>query len=302
MAQQDTAIRFQRNIWADLGRRFMQVARGLKPRVVPEGILLVLLLLIISSFVITLVSPFDPLRGNPRDRLMAPEYGWQFWNLHVLGTDEQGRDVFVRVLVGARYSFAVAMIALGIGGTVGLVVGMVAGYMGGKIDTMLMRLTDIVLAMPLIFAALLLASMFGPSLMLLSLALAANLWAFYARMIRGETLSLANRDFVKLAKIAGAGTPRIITRHIFPHVTSTWTVLLSLQVGSAILAESSLSFLGAGIPPPAPAWGSMAAKGRRYIETAWWVSVYPGVAILVVVLIFNLLGDWLRDRLDPRFQ
>ena len=302
MTQQDSALRFQRNIWADMGRSLKLVVKSIRPRVIPEGLLLILLLMIISSFVITMVSPFDPLRGNPRDRLLPPDIAWQFWDVHVLGTDEQGRDVFVRVLVGARYSFTVALIALGVGGTVGLLVGMISGYMGGKIDSLLMRITDMVLAVPVIFLALLLASMFGPSLMLLSLALASHLWAFYARMIRGETLSLAHRDFVKLAKIAGAGSPRIITRHIFPHVTSTWTVLLSLQVGSAILAESSLSFLGAGIPPPAPAWGSMAAKGRRYIETAWWVSVYPGVAILMTVLIFNLLGDWLRDRLDPRFQ
>jgi len=165
-----------------------------------------------------------------------------------------------------------------------------------------MRIVDIKLAIPVVLLAMLLAAMFKPSLLLVSVALAFVYWAFFARMIRGETLSLAKRDYIKLAQIAGASRTRIIFKHIFPHVTNTWVVLLSLQVGAAILAESSLSFLGAGVPPPNPAWGSMAAQGRTYLETAWWVSLFPGLAIVTVVLCFNLLGDWLRDRLDPRLQ
>jgi peptide/nickel transport system permease protein len=276
--------------------------RKLRFRLIPEGLILAMIMLFGSSFIIESVSPWDAERGRPQDRLSAPTYELKFWDGNFMGTDQQGRDVFVRVIKGARFSFYVAIIALGIGGSVGLVVGIVSGYFGGKIDNLLMRTTDIVLAIPVIFAALLLAALYTPSLKLVAIALGINLWALYARMIRGETLSLVQRDFIKLSRIAGAGGVRIMTFHIFPHVTSTWLVLLSLQVGSAILAESSLSFLGAGIPPPTPALGAMAAKGRQYIETAWWVSVYPGVAILVIVLCFNLVGDWLRDRLDPRFQ
>jgi peptide/nickel transport system permease protein len=275
---------------------------GLRPRLVPEGLVLFLLVLLTASFAIERVSPFDPNVGNPRDRLQAPVLQPDFWNAHVLGTDQQGRDVFVRVLIGARYSFLVATLAIAIGGLVGLLLGMVAGYYGGWVDAVIMRSVDIVLAIPIIFLALILASAFRPSVGLVSAALALNLWAGYARMIRGETLSLMHRDFIKLARIAGAGAPRILLTHILPHVASTWIVLLSLQVGVAILAESSLSFLGAGIPPPAPAWGGMAADGRQYIRSAWWISVFPGLAILLVVLSFNLIGDWLRNRLDPRLQ
>lgn len=280
----------------------VRLVKGLRPRVVPEGAMLAMILFLIASFVITSVSPFDPLKGSPRDRLMGPTMGWQFWDVHFFGTDQNGRDVFARVIMGARYSFTVAAIAVTVAGAIGLTVGMVSGFFGGKIDSILMRVVDTVLAFPGIFLILLLASTFGPSLMLVSLALGATLWAFYARMIRGETLAIRNRDFIKLARISGASNMRLIMKHVLPHVLSTFIVLVSLQVGGAILAEAGLSFIGAGIPPPAPAWGGMAASGRNYIQTAWWVSVFPGLAIVLVVLSFNLVGDWLRDKLDPRYQ
>jgi peptide/nickel transport system permease protein len=302
MAKSESTFTFEPPTWKDTLKMCVRQVRKLRARIIPEGLVLVMIMLFCSSFIIETISPYDAERGHPSDRNQAPTYEVQFWDGHFMGTDQQGRDVFVRVIKGARFSFYVAIIALAIGGSVGLVVGIVAGYFGGKIDNVLMRCTDIVLAIPVIFAALLLAALYSPSLKLVAIALGINLWALYARMIRGESLSLAQRDFVKLSRIAGAGGLRIMIFHIFPHVTSTWLVLLSLQVGSAILAEASLSFLGAGIPPPTPAWGQMAAAGRSYIETAWWISVYPGVAILLVVLCFNLVGDWARDRLDPRFQ
>ena len=275
----------------------------LRPRVIPEGLVLVLILMLISSFAIEWVTPFDPKAGELGDRFISPRLeSAQFWDGHLFGTDQLGRDIFARFLIGARYSLAVAGIALGIAGFVGLAIGLIAGYSGGAIDAFLMRVTDSVLALPVILLALLLAGVFGPGMMVVSISLAAYIWAVYARMMRGETLSIMTRDFVKQAKVAGAGPVRIMVTHVFPHVTSTFVVLMSLQIGSAILAESSLSFLGAGIPPPTPTWGSMAAEGRRYIQQAWWVTVFPGIGILIVVLCFNLIGDWLRDRLDPRLE
>ena len=285
-----------------LWRRLLAPLRHLRLRIVPEGVLLTLVLLLIGSFVIEHISPFDPLRGKLTDRFARPEWRVQFWEGHLLGADQQGRDIFVRLIIGARYSLAVAFIAVGIAGTVGLIVGMVAGYFGNLVDTVLMRAADFVLAVPLILLALVLAGIFGPSLLLVSIALASYLWAVYARIIRAETLSIMHRDFIRLARVAGSSPPRTIATHIFPHVTGTFIVLLSLQAGSAILAEASLSFLGAGIPPPTPAWGSMIAEGRRYVRDAWWVTVFPGIAIMMVVLSFNLLGDWLRDKLDPNLR
>jgi peptide/nickel transport system permease protein len=278
------------------------VIKGIRPRPVPEGALLVLAFLLIGSFTIEAISPFETLRGSPRDRLMGPDLQWDFWNAHLLGTDQQGRDVFVRVLVGARFSLLIASSVVGIAGVIGLVLGMVAGYNRGIIEALLMRITDAVLAMPVILAALVLAVLYRPSVLLVIIALSINLWAGYARLIRGETLTVMSRDFIKLARVAGAGPIRIMARHVMPHVINTWVVLVTLQLGTAILAESSLSFLGAGVPPPKPAWGIMAAEGRRYIQDAWWVSLFPGIAIMTVVLSFNLVGDWLRDRLDPQLQ
>ena len=272
----------------------------LRFRLVPEGLVLFLILLVTASFLIQQISPWDPQSGTLTDRLKTPQLQALFWKGHPLGTDQQGRDIFVRVLVGARYSLAVAAIALGIAGAIGLVLGMIAGYFGGVIDILVMRAADFFLSVPIILLALILAGVFGPSLLLISISLAISLWAVYARMIRGETLSVTQRDFIRSARIAGASSPRIIAKHVLPHVLSTFIVLLSLQIGGAILAEASLSFLGAGIPAPLPAWGSMAAEGRRYVQTAWWLTVFPGVAIAVIVLCFSLLGDWLRDILDPR--
>lgn len=279
-----------------------QVITSLRPRPVPEGALLILLLMVVGSFTIEAISPFETLRGSPRDRLLSPEVQWDFWNGHLLGTDQQGRDVFLRILVGARFSLLIAGSVVGIAGVIGLALGMIAGYNRGFIEAFIMRLTDAVLALPVILAALVLATLYQPSVLLVIIALAINLWAGYARLIRGETLTVMGRDFIKLARIAGAGPVRIMFKHVLPHVVNTWVVLLTLQLGTAILAESSLSFLGAGIPPPNPAWGIMAAEGRRYIRDAWWVALFPGVAIMLVVLSFNLVGDWLRDRLDPRLQ
>ena len=219
---------------------------------------------------------------------------------HLLGTDPLGRDILTRIIFGARVSVIIAITALTIGGGFGTLVGLTAGFYGGKIDTLLMRFADITLAFPLILFAILLVMVLGPSMINVIIAISLVLWARYARVIRGEVLGLMQRDFIARAKVSGASDWRIMMRHLLPNVMPTLIVLLTLQVGWVIIVEASLSFLGAGIPPPTPAWGSMLADGREYVSTAWWVTTIPGIAIMLVVLAFNLAGDWLRERLDPK--
>jgi peptide/nickel transport system permease protein len=203
---------------------------------------------------------------------------------------------------GSRVSLAVGALAVLLASTLGAAVGLVAGYYGGRVDTTLMRITDATLSFPVILLALILAVTVGPSFTNVVVAISVILWARYARVIRGQVLTLMTLDFIAQARIAGAGAFRIITRHLFPNTLNTLVVLITLQVGYVIIVEASLSFLGAGIPPPTPAWGSMIAEGRDFVTSAWWVSFFPGLAILLVVLAFNLLGDWLRDTLDPKLR
>ena len=217
-----------------------------------------------------------------------------------LGTDPLGRDILTRIIYGARVSIIIAGAALAIGGGFGTLVGLTAGYYGGKIDTILMRFADITLAFPLILFAILLVMVLGPSMMNVIIAISLVLWARYARVIRGEVLGLMQRDFIARARVSGASDWRIMLRHLLPNVMPTLIVLLTLQVGWVIIVEASLSFLGAGIPPPTPAWGGMLSEGKEYVSTAWWVTTAPGVAIMLVVMAFNLCGDWLREKLDPK--
>jgi peptide/nickel transport system permease protein len=265
----------------------------------PLVIIVTLLFVAVFAPVIAPHSPFDQTLA---DKLIPPFWEEGGSTKYLLGTDVFGRDVFSRLLYGARVSMIVSALALLVGGGVGLVIGIVSGYVGGRLDSLLMRIVDAALAFPAILFALLLAVTMGQGLRTIVIAISLLLWARFARVVRGEVLAVKQRDFVALARVHGCSPARIMVTHILPNVMNTFMVLLTLYVGVVIVTEASLSFLGAGVPPPTPSWGLMAAEGRGKISSAWWLSLPPGIAITLVVLAFNLFGDWLRDRLDPKLR
>ena len=221
---------------------------------------------------------------------------------YILGTDHLGRDLLSRTIYGARISLIMAAVTLGVGGTLGIALGLMAGWYGRWLDELIMRLVDIELSLPLILVALVLVESLGQSLAIIVAVLAIWIWPRFARMVRGEVLTLKTTDYVSLARVAGASTFRIMFVHLFPGTINTLIVVATLQVGIVILVEASLSFLGAGVPPPEPAWGSMVADGRDRLADAWWIATIPGLAVLLTVMSLNLFGDWLRDKLDPRLR
>jgi peptide/nickel transport system permease protein len=274
-------------------------ARGRRVPWIPIGIIVAF---VVAALLAPFLSPSDPYAQSLRNRFKPPVWEERGSWTHPLGTDRLGRDMLSRIVHGARVSLAVGALAVLLASTVGAAVGLVAGYYGGRVDAALMRITDATLSFPVILLALILAVTVGPSFFNVVIAIAVILWARYARVIRGEVLTLMELDFIAQARIAGAGAGWIILRHLAPNTLNTLVVLVTLQVGYVIIVEAALSFLGAGIPPPTPAWGSMIAEGRDFVTSAWWVSFLPGLAIMLVVLAFNVLGDWLRDTLDPKLR
>ncbi|MGD9615261.1 MAG: ABC transporter permease [Alphaproteobacteria bacterium] len=276
--------------------------RGRRRRGLPIIPILIISIMLIMALFAPLLAPYSPIEQTLRDKLIPP-----FWveggsMQYILGTDAFGRDILSRLIYGAQVSLMVAALALVAGGGIGLTIGIVAGYFGGVVDNALMRLVDAAFTFPAILFALLLAVTMGQGLGTLVLAISLLLWASFARVIRGEVLALKQRDFVALAKVRGCSSSRIMLTHILPNVLNTFMVLVTLNIGVVIIAEASLSFLGAGIPPPTPTWGLMISEGRGRIYDAWWVSLIPGIAITLLVLSVNVFGDWLRDRLDPRLR
>ena len=261
----------------------------------------VVLLMVVAAIFAPQVSPYDPLQTSLTDRLKPPAFAGGS-QAHLLGTDKLGRDVLSRIIWGTRVSLSVAVMVILITSSIGTLLGILGGYLGGWVDGLLMRVTDISLAFPNIVIALLLAVILGPSLTTVVLAVSLLGWAPYARLIRGEVLKLREADFVLQARIIGCSPQRIMLTHIFPNIVNPLLILATLFLGVVILVESALSYLGAGIPPPTASWGSMVSDGRSLIDTAWWISFFPGLAIGLVVLSGNFLGDWLRDRLDPRLR
>ncbi len=256
--------------------------------------------LIIVSFAGWL-TPYGPHEMNLTHRLQPP--GWEAeGRQYLLGTDTLGRDLLTRIFHGARISLIVAAFGLVFGGGLGLMIGILSGYLGGMVDVVLMRLTDCFMALPGLLIALVFVMTLGPGLQTVITAISILTWARFSRIIRSEVLVLKEREFVLQAKVAGCSSLRIMLVHILPNVLNTFMVICTLQVSRSILTEASLSFLGAGIPPPTPTWGNMVSDGRGYLTSAWWIAVFPGVALTLVVFSFNVFGDWLRDRLDPKLR
>jgi peptide/nickel transport system permease protein len=266
---------------------------------VPLFILFTLIVIAISA---GWIAPHSPVEGSLRITMLPPAWMEGGNSKYLLGTDRFGRDVLSRLIYGARVSMSVAFLAIAVTAAIGTLIGLIAGYLGGRVDTVLMRLADIGLSMPGILIALILAVVLGPSFRNVILIVLIVLWPQFARQVRGEALSIKEQDFVILAKSMGVSSWKIMWRHIFPNVTPSLLVLATLNVGYVVILEATLAFLGVGIPPPNPSWGVMISEGREYLETAWWVSFFPGIAIGFTVFALNMTGDWVRDKLDPRLR
>jgi peptide/nickel transport system permease protein len=250
----------------------------------------------LSALLASVLAPANPLDQKLSQRLKPPSPA------HWLGTDQLGRDVLSRLLFGARISLTIGLVVVGTAGTFGTLVGLVAGYTGGLVDEALMRVTDVFLAFPALILAMAIAGALGPSLNNAMIAIAVVTWPVYARLVRGQVLSLREREFVEAARSLGASTARILWRHILPNTLAPILVQASFDMGGAILSAAGLSFIGFGAQPPTPEWGVMISDGRKYVSTQSWLSLFPGLAILLTVAAFNLIGDGLRDSLDPRLR
>ena len=284
---------------AEVGEVWWRLAyrrvRNLKLPWIPVFIMLILL--VCAGFA-PLVAPHDPTEINILDGKLAPGENLNY----PLGTDILGRDMLSRLIYGARTTVFISLVALGTGALAGTVIGLVAGFREGWFDAITMRAADAALGFPTILVAMVIVVIMGAGIESIILAVLLTVWARFARMIRGDVLSIKDMDYITAAKIAGVSMPMIIWRHVFPNTVNTLMIITSLQVGQVILLEASLSFLGLGLPVGEPAWGIMVSEGKAVILDVWWLSLLPGVAITVVVLAFNYFGDWMRDALDPKLR
>ena len=248
------------------------------------------------------LAPYDPAKGDLSARLRPPVWMTRGSRTHLLGTDQLGRDILSRLVYGARVSLLVGVVSSAIGGTAGLALGMLSGYLRGRTDAVIAKLIDIQLAFPFLLVAITVIAVLGPSLRNLLIILALSGWVTYARVVRGQTLSLRESDFVQSARSLGCPPWWILGRHVLPNVVSYALVIMSTEIGRLIVLESTLSFLGLGVPPPTPSWGMSLADGKEYLITGWWLAAFPGLAIMLVVLSMNVLGDGMRDLLEPRLR
>jgi peptide/nickel transport system permease protein len=264
--------------------------------------LVILALIVLAAVLAPLVAPYDPLDQDIAARLKPPMSSTDEGAFHLLGTDALGRDILSRLIYGSRISLVIGLASVVVAGSLGVLLGLVAGYAGGRWDGLIMRIGDIQLAVPFLVLALATVAVVGPSLTNLIVVLGVTGWVVYARVVRAETLSVREREYVQAARVVGAAPRRILWRHILPNVASSMIVVATLQVARMVLFEASLSFLGLGVPPPTPTWGGMVADGRNYVDIAWWVTTIPGLTIFVAVLAITMVGDRLRDVLDPRLR
>ncbi len=275
------------------GKQFWRYFK--RSRLAVGGVGMIMIVLMIAAFA-SFLAPYDPGRTEVSLKLKPPSA------LHYLGTDQLGRDIFSRMLYGSRISLSVGFVAVAISIIIGILVGAVAGYYGGWADSLLMRFVDIMLCFPSFFLILTVVALLGPSILNIMVIIGITSWMGTARFVRAEFLSLRERDFTQAARALGVKDSRIIFRHILPNALAPVFVTATLKVASAILLEAGLSFLGFGVQPPAPSWGNILTEGRTHIFAAWWLTVFPGLAILITVLSFNLVGEGLRDTLDPRLR
>jgi peptide/nickel transport system permease protein len=278
---------------AVMGRLYLGLLEFFKNRLAVLGLLIILTLILTAAFA-PQIAPYDPIATNLGNRLMPPSSD------HLFGTDEMGRDIFSRIVWGSRLTLYVIFLVAVIAAPVGIAVGAVSGYFGGIVDTLLMRITDIFLAFPKLILALAFVAALGPGIENAIIAISITSWPPYARIARAETITTRNSDFIRAIKLQGANSMRIIVRHIMPLCLSSLIVRVTLDMAGIILTAAGLGFLGLGAQPPSPEWGAMTSSGRAYILDHWWLITMPGMAIFVVSLAFNLLGDGLREMLDPK--
>jgi peptide/nickel transport system permease protein len=277
-------------------------SRGRRTRGLAIGGAVFVALLIVAALAAPLIAPADPIRQSLRGRLAAPTLEGADGKAHLLGTDHLGRDVFSRVVYGARVSLLVGFAAVVVGGLLGASLGLLAGFRGGWTDSVIMTIADAQLAFPFILLAIGIIAVLGPSFPTLIVVIGLSGWVTYARVLRSQVLVLRSREFVDAIHALGGSVARVIARHVLPNVLSSLVVIATLELARAIVLEATLSFLGLGVQPPTPSWGGMVHEGREYLDSAWWISTAPGIVLMLTSIVVSRTGDWLRDLLDPTLR